>query len=90
MKNVIYKIHDTDNVLADNAHKLEFYCSQTNETNPYRPIMELGIVILGNNDLQIDFSLDAEELSELIEYLENLQRYINKFNKESKPQEIGE
>jgi len=91
MKNTIYQLHDTDSVLEPNPHKIEFYCCQTNEIEPLRDVMELGIVITGKDStgehLQIDFSADEEELEELMEYLRNLQRYISKFNKESKPKE---
>jgi len=89
MKNTIFQLHDTDSALAEDPHKIEFYCGQTNEIEPYRPIMELGIVITGKEALQIDFSADEETLTELIDYLENLKTYIYKFNRDSKPKAVA-
>ena len=89
MKKTIYRLFDTDSVLDPNPHQIEFYCCQSNELNPTRDIIELGIVITGKDSLgghlQIDFSADEDELDELIDYLENLKRYAIKFNRESKP-----
>ena len=84
MKNTIFQLHDTDSVLAEDPHKIEFYCCQTNELDPHRDILELGISITGKDGLQIDFETDEEGLNELIDYLENLKTYIYKFNKTSK------
>lgn len=86
MENIIYEKFDTDSVLAKERNKIKFYCMQTNECEPYRQIQELGVVIVGSNtDLQIDFSLDPNELKSLIKYLTDLSEHVDEFNKNSKP-----
>jgi len=80
MKNHIYRIG-----LGGNNFKpdLEFYVCETNEINPSRDILEMGIVVIGK-DMQLDGDLDESELDSLIDYLQDCQRYIKQFNKNSK------
>lgn len=85
MKNEFYRISDTNSSLAENRNDIEFYCCQTNELNPTRDIMELGIVVTDLKGLQIDFSLDQDELNSLINYLTRLYRYNEEFNNKSFP-----
>lgn len=78
MENQIYRIDLTDNKTA------EFYICRTNETQPYKEIREIGLVILGNH-IQLDGCLNESELESLIKYLEDCKDYITKYNKASKP-----
>jgi len=80
MKNQIYRID------LEPSHKLEFYVLSTNEINPHRETKEMGIVVLEKN-VQLDGSLELDELDSLIEYLENCRDYIKEFNQKTKPVE---
>ena len=76
MKNKILRI------LGTHCSKMEFFCADTNETNPYREIKEGGIVVL-KDDIQLDFDLDEEELNELIDFLTEIRDRVSQFNSES-------
>ena len=81
MKNKILRLQGSKN------SEMEFFCIDTNEVNPHRDIREGGIVVL-QKDLQLDFDLDEEELTELIGFLTEMRDHVSKFNSESKPAEI--
>lgn len=85
MENIVYQIFDTDSALAKDVHKLEFYCCRTNEVNPDRDVRELGICVTNKGDMQIDFSLNQEELKSLVKHLGQLLEYVEEFNSNSKP-----
>lgn len=80
MKNKILRL------IGSNKSEMEFFCVDTNEVNPYRNIKEGGIVVL-QKDLQLDFDLDEEELTELIDFLTEMRDHVSKFNSQSKPTE---
>lgn len=80
MKNKILRLQ------GSKKSEMEFFCIDTNDVNPDRPIKEGGIVVL-QNDLQFDFDLDEEELTELILFLTEMRDHVAKFNSESKPTE---
>jgi len=40
-------------------------------------------MVVLSEGVEMHFSLDAEELESLIDYLENVKRHIDKFNKEA-------
>lgn len=82
MENTIYRV---DNF--DGNHTLEIHICDTNELNPYRDIKEIGIVVLNREGLQLNVSIDENELESLIEYLRNAQRHIDNFNRNSKPKD---
>lgn len=80
MKNQIYRIDLSGDALC------EFYVCQTNEVDPERDILEMGVVILDRPvSLQLDGDMDLDELDSLIDYLQDCRRYIKEFNKNSKP-----
>ena len=81
MKNKILRLS------GSHKSEMEFFCVDTNDVNPYRPIKEGGIVVL-QDDIQLDFDLDEEELTELIDFLTEMRDHVAKFNSESKPIEI--
>lgn len=78
MKNKVLRIFGCNN------YTMEFFCAVTNDLNPYRELREGGIVVF-RKDEQINFDLDEEELTELIEFLTEMRNSVSKFNKESKP-----
>ena len=78
MKNKILRLQGSNN------SEMEFFCVDTNEVNPHRDIKEGGRVVL-QKDLQLDFDLDEEELTELIDFLTEMRDHVSKFNSESKP-----
>lgn len=78
MKNKILRLS------GSHKSEMEFFCIDTNDVNPYRPIKEGGIVVL-QDDIQLDFDLDEEELTEMIGFLTEMRDHIAKFNNESKP-----
>lgn len=78
MKNKVLRLQ------GSNESEMEFFCVDTNEVDPYRPIKEGGIVVL-QNDLQFDFDLDEEELTELIDFLTEMRDHVSEFNNASKP-----
>lgn len=78
MKNKILRLQGSD------ESEMEFFCVDTNEVNPYRPIKEGGIVVL-KKGVQFDFDLEEEELTELIDFLTEMRDHVAKFNSESKP-----
>jgi len=82
MKNHIYRIElaKSDGTYPD----IEFSVAETNELNPVRDILCLGICMM-DKESQFDGSLDEKELESLIDYLQDCQRYISNFNKNSKP-----
>jgi hypothetical protein len=73
MDNQIYRIRMPDN------KTLEFYICDTNEIEPYKKTKEMGIVFLGDNK-QVDGGLNYDELSSLINFLENCKEYIGDYN----------
>lgn len=76
MDNQIYRIRmSTDK-------SLEIYICDTNELEPYRKVKEIGVVFIGK-DLQIHGQLDLENLSSLINYLQNCKEYIDEYNETS-------
>lgn len=81
MKNKILRLYGVGS--DNNDYKMEISCFDTNEIEPYREIKECGIVIIGN-DLQVNFSIDEEELSEIIDFSSEMENYISIFNKSSK------
>lgn len=80
MKNKILRLQ------GSHRSEMEFFCGDTNDVNPYRDIREGGIVVL-QKDLQLDFDLDEEELTELIDFLTEMRDHVSKFNSQSKPTE---
>lgn len=74
MENQIYRLDATDN------HTVEFYVCATNETEPYRSIREMALTVTKKN-IQIDASLNDDELESLIQYLKDCQQYIKEYNK---------
>ena len=74
---------------------LEFYVCETNTTEPYKPIKELGITIYDKNEekrnsddyVQGDnmYELGVDEIENLIKYLQKVKRHIKNFNEKSKP-----
>lgn len=78
MKNKILRLS------GSNDSEMEFFCVDTNEVNPYRYIKECGIVVL-KKDVQLDFDLNEEELTEMIGFLTEMRDHISKFNTESNP-----
>lgn len=87
MKNQIYRIEVA--VSSGKSLDLEFSIVDTNDVNPYRELLCIGVQ-LTDGDIQMDAALDEEELESLIDYLQNCQRAIRQFNKESKPKEVQE
>lgn len=81
MENQIYRIKMSDN------KSLEIYICDTNEVEPYKKIKDIGIVLLGK-DTQFDGSLNSEELSSLIKYLEDCKEYIDEYNSLSSKQTV--
>lgn len=74
---------------SDEIPILTFAVFDTNELNPYREIREGGIVVQ-HGDEQFDFSLDVEELTELIGFLIEMRNSVQEFNNNSKPIKEGE
>ena len=74
---------------------LEFYVCETNTTEPYKPIKELGITIYDKDEkkrnsddyIQGDnmYELGVDEIEKLIKYLQKVKRHIKNFNEKSKP-----
>lgn len=85
MKNQIYRIQVTPT--EGSSMDLEFYIADTNDTNPYREMLCLGVTQVQGD---FDAALDEDELESLIDYLQNCQRAIKQFNKDSKPREVQE
>lgn len=82
MENTIYRVDMTE------GNTLEFYICGTNEVNPYRKIKEIGVTVFNKEGMQLDASLEPEELESLLEYLRNCQRHIDNFNRKSKAEEL--
>jgi len=74
MINQIYRIELTDNC------KLDISIYDTNTLNPVKDIKELGVCIFGG-DLQLDGSIDDDQLESLIKFLTDCKTYIDNFNK---------
>lgn len=85
MKNQIYRIRLSES--KDKDLNLEFYIAETNDVEPYREKLCLGVLMM-DGEVQMDAALDEDELESLIDYLRNCSYAINKFNKESKPKEV--
>lgn len=64
---------------------LEFFICETNELDPVRDVLELGIIVSTEGNIPLDGELDVEEIDGLIEYLSKARDYISKFNANSKP-----
>jgi hypothetical protein len=80
MENQIYRIKLSGDALC------EFYVCKTNEVNPVRNILEMGVVILDRStNLQLDGDIELDELDSFINYLQDCRNYIKEFNKNSKP-----
>lgn len=73
MNNQIYRIRMSDD------KTLEFYICDTNEVEPYKETKEMSIVLIGKN-MQIDATINQEELASLIKYLKDCGDYIDKHN----------
>lgn len=78
MENQIYRVE-----LSPDS-KVEFYVGHTNEVEPYKPILDLGIVVFDKNNLQLDASLDLNQLDSLVKYITECRDYISKFNHQAK------
>jgi len=74
MKNQIYRVDLND------KKQIEFWICNTNAINPTIPQREVAITVLGQDGLQLDSSLDNDELESLIDYLQDAKRHCEKFN----------
>lgn len=81
MKNHIYRVElaKSDGTYPD----IEFSVTETNEVNPFKDALCLGICMT-DEDHRFDGSLDEEELESLIDYLHECKRYISNFNRKNK------
>lgn len=82
MKNHIYRVElsKSDGSYPD----IEFSVIETNEVNPFKDALCLGIR-MADKEFQFDGSLDEEELESFIDYLQECKRYIYNFNKKNNP-----
>ena len=82
MRNKLLRLHGVTKNEPDPI--MTFAVFDTNELNPYRETREGGIVVQ-HGDEQLDFSLDEEELTELIGFLTEMRDSIHNFNSKSEP-----
>jgi len=81
MENQIYRIDLTD------KKQLEFYIVGANSPEPYYKQKEIGVIIFGKDELQLDAVLDLDEVESLIDYLQDAKRHCEKYNSSQKPKD---
>lgn len=78
MINQFYRVELND------KNKAEFYIVKKNELNPKMNILELGVCIFNDKDLQLDGLLDVNAIDSLMQYLSECKEYIVEYNENSK------
>ena len=80
MENQVYRLEDGSSV------NLEFWICDSNDIEPIKDIKEIAIT-LEDGESRYDFDLDIDSTKSLIKYLKESLKYVEKYNKNSKPKE---
>ena len=78
MKNQIYRLELSEGTIAEFS-----VIDDTSADEPYYKTRSLSLAVQGKENLDEYEIFNAEELESLIDFLQDAQRHINKFNSES-------